>query len=290
MTMTAITTTQRPVDFLPVVDAPVSGRTRIFGDVVRSEWTKLRSVRSTYWTLFTAVVATVGISALICAIYANQYSTMSASDRVHFDPTAFSLDGVFLAQLAIGVLGVLIITGEYSTGAIRSTFASVPQRRTVLAAKATVFSAVTLVVGLVSCFAAFFIGQAILSTQGIQASLTDPGAVRAVVGSAVYLVVLGLLALGVGTLIRHTAGAIAALFGVILILPTLAALLPSSIGNAIGKYLPSNAGQAIAHTVSAGPNPKGGPSLSPLVGLAVFALYAAVTMAFAASVLRRRDA
>jgi ABC-type transport system involved in multi-copper enzyme maturation permease subunit len=268
----------------------VTDRTPIFGDVLRSEWTKLRSVRSTYWTLFTAIVATVGLSALITAIYANQYSTMSLSDRAHFDPTAFSLDGVFLAQLAIGVLGVLIITGEYSTGAIRSTFASVPQRRMVLAAKATVFSAVTLVVGLVSCFAAFFIGQAILSTQGIQASLGNPGVVRAIVGSAIYLVVLGLLALGVGTLIRHTAGAIAALFGVILVLPTLVSLLPSSISNAVARYLPSNAGQAIAHTVSAGPNPRGGPSLSPLLGLGVFCLYAAVALVFAAGVLRRRDA
>jgi ABC-2 type transport system permease protein len=292
--MTTITTTPPPVEYLPVDDARRAGqataRTRIFGDVVRSEWTKLRSVRSTYWTLLTAVVATVGLSALISAIYANQYSTMSASDKAHFDPTSFSLNGVFLAQLAIGVLGVLIITGEYSTGAIRSTFAAVPQRRTVLAAKATVFSAVTLVVGFVSCFAAFFIGQAILSTQGIQAGLGDPGVVRAVVGSAIYLAVLGLLALGIGTLIRRTAGAIAALVGLLLVLPTLVAVLPSSFSNAVARYLPSNAGQAIAHTVGAGPNPRGGPSLSPLVGLAVFCIYAAVTLAFAAGVLRRRDA
>ena len=137
-------TTQSPLS------ARITDRTRNFGDVLRSEWTKLRSVRSTYWTLLAAVVITVGISALVSAIYVNQYPTMSASDRAFFDPTHFTLIGVFLAQFAIGVLGVLTITGEYSTGAIRSTLAAVPQRRTVLAAKATVFTGVTLVVGLVA--------------------------------------------------------------------------------------------------------------------------------------------
>lgn len=282
--MAAIITTHPPVSTRAI------DRTRNFGDVLRSEWTKLRSVRSTYWTLLAAVVVTVGISALVCSIYASQYSTMSASDRAFFDPTSFSLNGVFLAQFAIGVLGVLIITGEYSTGAIRSTLAAVPQRRTVLAAKATVFTAVTLVVGLVSCFAAFLVGQAILSTQGIQAHLGDPGVLRAVAGSGIYLAVLGLFALGVGTLIRRSAGAISALFGVILVLPVLVQTLPSSWSNVIAKYLPSNAGQAIAQTVQAGPHSPGGEMLSPWVGMGVFCLYAAVALAFAAVVLRRRDA
>jgi ABC-type transport system involved in multi-copper enzyme maturation permease subunit len=256
--------------------------------VLRSEWTKLRSVRSTYWTLLAAVVTTVGLSALISAIYVSQYPGMKAADRANFDPTSFSLSGVFLAQLAIGVLGVLIITGEYSTGAIRSTFAAVPQRRMVLAAKATVFSAVTLVVGMVSCFAAFFIGQAILSGQSIQAHIGDPGVLRAVAGSGLYLAVLGLLALGVGTLIRHSAGAISALFGVILVLPALVLALPWS--DAISRWLPSNAGGAISATVQAGPNAPGGPMLSPWVGLGVFFLYAAAALVCAGITLRRRDA
>jgi ABC-2 type transport system permease protein len=273
---------------------PVSTRAidhiRRFSDVLRSEWTKLRSVRSTYWTLFAAVGLTVGISALLASIYVSQYSTMSASDRAFFDPTSFSLNGVFLAQFAIGVLGVLIITGEYSTGAIRSTLAAVPQRRTVLAAKATVFSAVTLVVGLVSCFAAFFVGQAILSTQGIQAHLGDPGVLRSVAGSGLYLAVLGLFALGLGTLIRRSAGAISALFGILLVLPVLVLTLPSSWSDVIAKYLPSNAGQAIAQTVQGGPHSQAGSTLSPWVGMAVFALYAAVALTLAAVALRRRDA
>jgi ABC-2 type transport system permease protein len=275
-------TTQSPLS------ARVTDRTRNFGDVLRSEWTKLRSVRSTYWTLLAAVVITVGISALVSAIYVNQYPTMSASDRAFFDPTHFTLIGVFLAQFAIGVLGVLTITGEYSTGAIRSTLAAVPQRRTVLAAKATVFAGVSVVVGLVSCFAAFFVGQAILSTQGLQAHLGDPGVLRAVAGSGLYLAILGLFALGVGTLLRRSAGAISALFGVILVLPVLVQTLPSSWTDSIAKYLPSNAGEAIAHTVQAGP--RLGPMLSPWAGMGVFALYAAAALVFAGFALHRRDA
>jgi ABC-2 type transport system permease protein len=284
MIMAAITTTHPPVS------TRASDRTPIFGDVLRSEWTKLRGVRSTYWTLLAAVVATVGVSALICSIYVNQYPRMSAADRANFDPTSFSLNGVFLAQLAIGVLAVLIITSEFSTGSIRSTLAAVPQRRTVLAAKATVFTAVTLLVGLVSCFAAFFIGQAILSSHGIQANLGDPGVLRAVAGGGLYLGVLGLFALGIGTLIRHSAGAIAALFGVILVLPGLVSALPSAWSDAISKYLPSNAGYAISRNVHAGSSGRGVPSLSPWVGLGVFCLYAGVTLAFAAVAMHRRDA
>ena len=274
----------------PPTSPETVGRRPVFVDVLRSEWTKLRSVRSTYWTLFIAVVATVGISAMIAAIYVANYGKMSAADRAGFDPTSFSLNGVFLAQFAIGVLGVLVVTGEYGTGAIRSTFAAVPQRRMVLAAKATVFGAVTTVVGMVSCLAAFFIGQAILSGKGLEAHIGDPGVLRAVVGSGMYLAVLGLLALGVGTLIRHTAGAISALFGAILVLPGLVALLPGSWGDVISKYLPSNAGQAISRTVEAGANSRAGAALSPLLGMGVFCLYAAVTLVFAAIVLNRRDA
>jgi ABC-type transport system involved in multi-copper enzyme maturation permease subunit len=281
--MAAITiTTQSPLS------ARITDRAHSFGAVLRSEWTKLRSVRSTYWTLLAAVVITVGISALVSAIYVNQYPGMSASDRAFFDPTQFSLIGVFLAQFAIGVLGVLTITGEYSTGAIRSTLAAVPQRRTLLAAKATVFTGVSLVVGLVSCFAAFFVGQAILSTQDLQAQLGDPGVLRAVAGSGLYLAVLGLFALGIGTLLRRSAGAISALFGVILVLPVLVQTLPSSWTDAIAKYLPSNAGEAIVHTVQAGPQM--GPMLSPWVGMGVFVLYAAVALVSAGFALHRRDA
>jgi ABC-2 type transport system permease protein len=265
--------------------APASAsKQSIMPDVMRSEWTKLRSVRSTYWTLLIAVVGIIGISALISAIYVAQYSGVSAKDRATFNPTVFSLNGVIIAQLAIGVLGVLIITSEYSTGMIRSTLAAVPQRRTMLAAKASVFAAVTAVVGIVSCFVAFFIGQAILSSKGIEAHLGDPGVLRSIIGAGLYLPILGLLALGIGTLIRHSAGAISAFFGVLFVVPTLVALLPGSWGNTIGKYLPGSAGQAITGSNSASS------SLSPWVGFGVFCLWAVAVLVAGAVMLQRRDA
>lgn len=279
--MTAITTTTVA---LPHLARPQTTRP-IFPDVLRAEWTKLRSVRSTYWTIFAAAVGMVGIAALISAVYVNRYNQLSPADKASFHPVAFSLNGLFLAQLAIGVLGVLIITAEYSTGSIRSTLAAVPQRRTLLAAKATVFTAVTTVVGIAASFAAFFVGQSILSGKGIQAHLGDPGALRAVIGAGLYLAVLGLLALGLGTLIRHSAGAIASLFGLLFVLPGVVSALPSSWSNAISPYLPSDAGQALIGSGHGAAN-----LLSPWAGFAVFCAYAAAALLAAGIMLRRRDA
>jgi ABC-type transport system involved in multi-copper enzyme maturation permease subunit len=253
-------------------------------DVLRSEWTKLRSVRSTYWSLLAAAASVVGLSALICSLYVNRYNSLSAVDRAEFNPTSFSLSGIFLAQLAIGVLGVLVITSEFSTGMIRSTFVAVPQRRVVLAAKATTFTAVTVVVGLVSSFAAFSLGQAILSGRHIEAHIGQPGVLRSIIGAGLYLAVLGLLSLGIGAIIRHSAGAMAALFGLLFVLPGVVSVLPSSWVNTIGPYLPSSAGQAIFETAP------GVHLLSPWTGFLVFCLYAAVALGVAAITLVRRDA
>lgn len=268
----------------PVTEAPRAPGGPIIGGVLRSELTKLRTVRSTYWTLFTAVVAIVGLGAFLCAEYVAHYAHIRPEEKGNFDPTSFSLNGLLLAQLAVGVLGVLLITSEYSTGMIRATLAAVPQRRTVLAAKALVFIAVTVVLGVAACFAAFLIGQSILSSKHIEASLGDPGVLRAVIGGGLYLTVLGLLALGLGTLIRHSAGAIAALFGLVLVLPGIARALPQSWQDSVNKYLPSNAGQQIFH-IRLDPH-----TLSPWAGLGVFCVYAAIALAAAALMLSRRDA
>ena len=253
-------------------------------DVVRSEWTKFRSVRSTSWTLLVAAVAMVGLAALLCSVYVGRYSTLSATDKATFNPTSFSLNGILLAQLAVGVLGVLVITAEYSTGMIRSTFAAVPQRRTVLAAKGAVLAAAVATVGVASSLAAFFVGQAILSTKNVQAHIGDPGVLRAVIGGGLYLAVLGLLALGIGALIRHSAGAIAAVLGLILVLPGIVLALPASWSNAISKYLPSNAGAAIFRTI------RDRATLSPWVGFGLFCAYAAVALIAAGIAIQRRDA
>jgi ABC-type transport system involved in multi-copper enzyme maturation permease subunit len=256
-------------------------------DIARSEWIKLRTVRSTYWTLLVTAVGMVTFGALLTAAYVRHYGSVSQADRAAFDPAAYSLSGFFLAQLAVGVLGVVVITSEYATGTIRSTLAAAPQRGTVLAAKAAVFGTVAAITGIASSLAAFYAGQAILASKGIQASISDPGALRSVIGAGLYLAVLGLLALGLGTLIRRTAGAIAAIVGLVLILPVLVQGLPASWQTAITRYLPSAAGQAIIGRTKFAPS---GHLLSPWTGFALFCGYAAATLIAATITLNRRDA
>src|ERR1019366_4208962 len=169
--------------------------------VIRSEWIKLRSLRSTWFSLLATVVIIVGLGTLFAALRAHRFAH---EDRGGFAPTLVSLRGVFLAQLAIGVLGVLVISGEYSTGMIRSSIAAVPHRQPVLIAKAVVFGVVVFVVSLVSTFVAFLLGQAAQASTHAQASLSTPGAVRAIFGGALYLTLIGLLAVGLGFLIRNT--------------------------------------------------------------------------------------
>lgn len=279
---TIATPTSTPIEF--VARAKPEGRP--IANIVASEWTKIRSVRSTYWTLLAAAVMTIGLSAIVCAVIAAQWGGMKAADRAGFDAASSSLTGGILAQLAIAVLGVLVITSEYASGMIRTTFAAVPQRVTVLLAKAGVFGVVTLVVTSVSCFAAFFIGQALLSGENIGVSITTPNALRTVVGTILYLTILGLLSLGIGTLLRKTAGAISAVVAMLFVLPVLASFLPSSM-EAVEKYLPSNAGQSII----SGSADRGGPELlAPWTGIGVFLLYAVVVLGFGAFNLTRRDA
>jgi ABC-2 type transport system permease protein len=270
---------------LPQVHRPETTRP-ITLDVARSEWTKLRSVRSTYWTFAAAIVSMVGIGAIFALIFANNYSGMSAAEKAIFNPTSVSLDGYLFAQLAIGVLGAIVVTSEYATGMIRTTFMAVPNRRLVLVVKAALFAGITAVIGVVSSFAAFFIGQAILSGQAPTASISDPGVLRSVVGAGLYLAVLGLLALGLGVLIRRTAGAIAAVFGILLVLPVAVSALGSSF-DTVSKFLPSIAGQALFHTAQPGQHL---PLLSPWTGFAVFGAYALATLAAGAVVVTRRDA
>jgi hypothetical protein len=186
----------------------------------------------------------------------------------------------------VGVLGVLVVTTEYGTGMIRATFAAVPQRRIVLGAKAAVLFLVTLVVGLASSFVAFFTAQLILGTysgEKLNASITDPGALRAVLGAGVFLGLMGLLGMAVGAVLRRSAGAITALFGLVFFLPGLMELLPDSIKDHVNKFLPSNAGSAI-YSQASQPD-----VLSPGAGLVVLLAYAIGALAVAAVIVERRD-
>lgn len=256
----------------------------VFAANVRAEWTKLRSVRSTVWTLLATVGLAVGFGALIGASQMSSWDNLDAAERLRFGPTSFSLSGLFLAQLAIGVLGVLIVTSEYATGQIRATFGATPQRLTVLAAKATTFVGVVLATGLVASFSAFFVGQAIFAGEGLDASIGDPGVLRAVVGGALYLTGIGLLGVGVGSLLRRTAGATSALVALLFIVPLVTGFLPSSFQETVGKYLPAQAGMAVFNTI---PDPR---ALAPWAGFAVLLAYGAVTLAVGGALLVRRDA
>ncbi len=261
-------------------------------NVIRAEGIKLRSLRSTWWSLFATVVIIVGLGTLFSALRAHRFNQDNGglrpgpfAARIGLDPTLISLRGVFLAQLAIGVLGVLVITGEYSTGMIRSSLAAVPRRTPVLVAKALVFGVTALVVTAVSALLAFLLGQLALKSTHLQASLSTPGAVRAILGAALYLTLMGLLGVGLGFVIRNTAGAIATFVGVLLVLPLLANALPSPYSTDVSKYLPLNAGTQILTTVN-----RDTTMLGPWAGLGITALYALVALLAGAVILKRRDA
>src|SRR6516165_3319870 len=215
------------------VDVTMPTRAR---NVLVSEWVKLRSVRSTYLVLLFAAAAAVGIGYLVAHADATHWPTMTAAARAAFDPVSDSFTGLGLAQLAFGALGVLAISSEYATGLIRTTFAAVPQRRAVIAAKAAVVGAVTLLAGELIAFATFFAGQQALSAQHLNVSLAHPGALRGVLAAGLYLAVMAWVGLGLGAVIRHTAGAITAMVGVVFLLPTIIGALPAPWNVRIGKF------------------------------------------------------
>ena len=270
---------------MSAVAAPgVSARERVTQlRVVASEWTKLRSVRSTSWSLFAATVLTIGFPILASAVISAHWGQRSPGDRAHFNPLDPALVGSQIAQLAIGVLGVLVISAEYSTGMIRASFTAVPKRLPVLWGKAIVFASVTFALMLPAVLIAFSASQSILSRHHANVAFSDPHVARAVIGAALYLTVVALFSLGLGAIIRNTAGGIAAFAAILFVIPPLMNVLPQSWNDAASRYLPSNAGRAI---LAITPDSS---SLSPWVGFGVFCGYAAATLAVAAILLVRRD-
>ncbi len=253
--------------------------------VVRSEWTKLWSLRSTRWSLGVAVLAMIALAIGISAVQMSRWATTSAEDKAVYDSIDVGVGGYHLAQLAIGVLGVLVISGEYATGMIRSSFMAVPKRLPVLWAKLAVYCTVVLVLMLASTFIAFFAVQAIVAGHDVQHGIGDPHALRAVVGTALFLTVLGALGLGLGALVRNTAGGIAAFVGLLFVLPGITALLPHSTADAVSPYLPLNAGFTITTSTFEDPH-----HLSTFGGFAVFCGYTLLVIAVASVRLVRRDA
>ena len=267
------------------VALPARRRGVTFGRVVRSEWTKLISLRSTRYSLLAAVATMILLAVAIALAQMGRWNSMNIGEQLRYDSIDNAVGGYHLAQLAIGVLGVMVITGEYSTGMIRSSLMAVPHRLPIVWAKAVVFAAVTFVLMLASAFVAFFAVQAIATRHHVQHSLGDPHALRAVIGVALFLTVLGLLSIGLGTLIRNTAGAIASFVFLLFVLPGITAILPASMSDAIWPYLPLNAGTTVATSRF-----DDGRHLSTWGGFALFCGYAALALAAGAISMMRRDA
>jgi ABC-2 type transport system permease protein len=264
----------------------VKGRAGLAG-VVRSEFTKIRSVRSTYWTLFALLVVGIGVGALVTGLTAGHWNQMSAGDRATFDPTQDSLVGLgFLGQLIIVVLGAMVITAEYSTGMIRTSLTVMPRRPTVFAAKALVLGGVTLVVTLVTSFVVFFLGQALVSSTHHAASLSGPHVLSAVIGIALYVTFCGLLGFAAGAILRQTAGAITAVIGLLFVLPIIVNFLPNSIENAMQRWLPSSAGNSISTTVGS----PGAHLFSAWGEMAVLGAYVVILLCVGGFLFRKRDA
>ncbi|WP_052914549.1 MULTISPECIES: ABC transporter permease [Protofrankia] len=268
----------QPGRAVPPRPSAATGRRDTFGNALRCEWTKLWTVRSTYWTLFAAFVITVGLAAIACGATANQGGDVGG------EPAALSLSGIFMAQIALGVLGVLVISSEYGSGMIRTTFAAVPNRLVVLAAKAVVFAGVVVVGAFVACLVAFVLGQQLLRSTGQQASFGDPEIVRIVLGATAYLTLIGLIGLGLAAVIRHTAGALGILFGAMVVLQIAVQFLPGELQEDVLPYLPATMAVSIV-TV----NPPA-MSLSAEGSIALLSVYTALVLLGGAWSMVARDA
>ncbi|KPH96761.1 hypothetical protein OK074_0854 [Actinobacteria bacterium OK074] len=251
--------------------------------VIRSEWTKIRSVASTVWTLSLALVVTIGLGMLIAALSKHDYDSMSRSDKLSFDPTYISFAGMSLGQLAMIVFGVLVVSNEYSTGMIRTSLAAVPQRGSFLAGKIAVAAGLALAVGLVTSFVTFFVGQAMLGS--LKASIGDPGVLRAVIGGGLYMTLIAMFSMGVASMLRSPMLSLG-------ILMPFFFLISSILGNVsatkkIGQYLPDQAGSKIMQVVTPVDNDT---PYGPWGGLFIMVLWVAAALIGGYVLLKRRDA
>lgn len=251
-------------------------------DVLAAEWIKLRSVRSTYWNVLVTVALTVAVAFLTSRNVVAHWSGLTRADQRDFDPVAVVLTGLLVTQVGFGLVGVLAIGSEYATGQIRTTFMAVPRRPRVLAAKTIVSGAVAFAAGEVAALGAFAGTRPILAGRHLDVGFTDPGVPRALLASGVFLGLVALIGLGLGAAIRHTAGAVATLFGLFFIAPYAIQALPAPWDARVEPYLLTNLGPQM-YALKPG-------SMSPGVATAWSAVYAAVALGLAAILIARRDA
>jgi ABC-2 type transport system permease protein len=250
--------------------------------VLQSEWTKVRSVRSTVWTLVAALGATVVISGLLCLLTNVQWKNIDEGGRATFDPTTTSLSGLILGQLALIVFGVLVISSEYSTGMIRTSLAAVPQRGTFYAAKVAVTGVLALVVGMSTSFLSFLIGQALLGSHNT--SISDTGVLRAVFGGGVYMTLMVLFAVGVATILRSPMLSLGILMPFFFLISPILAAVPGA--KIVARYFPDRAGSKIMQVVAV----DDGRPYGPWTGLLIMAAWVAAALIGGYVSLKRRDA
>jgi ABC-2 type transport system permease protein len=252
-----------------------------FPDTLRAEWMKFWSVRSTGWSTAMLFVLGAGLTALVCGTSAAWLASGEADESA----LSFITWGMFFAQITALVLGTLIITGEYGTGMIRATLAATPRRGAVLAAKALVLSGTLFVAGVVTAFAGYLAGNWFLDREGIGVALSDDGVLRSLISSGLYLAGLGLFAMAIGLLIRHTAAALSIGLALVFVVGNMAFLLPGTWGEWVAKLMPGNAGSGVVTPVPFNPE-----LFSPWTGFAVFAAEVAALLLAGWLVFKRRDA
>ncbi|MEC4018401.1 ABC transporter permease subunit [Streptomyces sp. H27-D2] len=251
--------------------------------VLRSEWTKIKSVRSTVWTLGLAAVVTAGLGALICVLSKNDFKNLSQEDRLTFDPTFISFAGMGLGQLAMIVFGVLVVGNEYSTGMIRTSLAAVPQRGAFLFGKVAVATVLALVVGLITSFVTFFLGQSLLGSH--QAALGDPGVLRAVVGGGLYMTLIAVFSMALATMLRSPMLSLGILMPFFFLISNI--LGGVSATKKYAQYLPDQAGQKVMQVI---PPLDDDTPYGPWGGLVIMLVWVAAAMVCGYLFLKKRDA
>lgn len=258
----------------------LSPTTSYLGRTVKSEWIKLASIRSTWWTALAMVVMGAGFTTIICGVFANDIAAGSNDS-----PGEFITQGLIFSQISAVVLGALVVTSEYGTGMIRSTLAATPVRAKVLVAKAIVLSGFLFVVGTATAFIGYFGGNAFFRNEGVGISLGDEHILRSMFGAGLYMAGLGVLAAAIGLLVRHTAAAISIVLALVFIIGQVVQLIPGTFGEWVMKLMPGNAGPGIVVPVSFGPH-----MLSPWTGFAVFVGEIALLGLAGYALFQKRDA